>query len=79
MDVKKALIILLDYEPVEGEERFQEAYQTLKSAVENKGQGTANKQSEAITLCKEMSMFHGPQALHEWFVENKHRINAVIA
>ena len=51
----------------------------LMRNMERRAADAVEAKSDAITLCKEMSVFRGPQALHEWFVANKARINAVIA
>jgi hypothetical protein len=63
----------------EGDEIATEAWQYIRAFIVEALKPSHNKQSDAITLCKEMSVFHGPQALHEWFVANKSRINAVVA
>jgi hypothetical protein len=56
------------------------AYEAGRRASKNVDEAReTNKESEAITLLRQASIMSKTLGLHDWFLDNEQRINAVIA
>jgi len=61
------------------EEQVKEWALSEKGDSKNSPSSTEQQTNEAITLLKECVAIHGQVHRQEWFINNKSRINAVIA